>query len=651
MEHLKAAISGPPFRLVEVLALQSNADQLADTMESDSEPFDHEASVRMIEALEALAAVALKNYDYLHHYFQDFDRFKPGTPEAVANIRNAFQRLPDQVCRLKALLFRALNPSDLCSPSTPPDAAPVCQYCNWILERALIGVDSAGPLVLRREDDPLYGPAVYNKGIVYSVPIEGFHAEQEGDTFAPDLSGIGIYRAARDEVLGDHNVDFLRRVLGRPQEDRVAGFRPKRLIDLGPESTSDLRLVISPDSSQEAVPYAALSYCWGPPEDAAWQLMTTPESAERHCAHISRDALPPVVKDAVEIEDQVFCENGTHERITDDGANYDPCSAFFLHLGNNDKQHLFHKWYQLVPNLVDGKGWTDDRDILPALSGTSRIFAVKLEDRFLAGLWETDLHTGLLFTHLGIKHSLVNCVASFTRGQGRLQCAPSWSWASRHRFQHYEITEKLKCQTRSHMRGEMNIIESRLRVDGNNPYGRLMMGRSLLVAGRAIAPPAGCFITRRGSCSLRRFRNGCIVDIDPDWACKWGAWHPPLHQQNMTPLELKHQAQRDAAQAELYSTFRLLLVSSCCSRQRSGPATKPPLVREEREDQIWPGDRELTQQEQEDRDILWEMRCREYYEKDDIADAFFDDGDLDQATASAGCSACLGEAEGASRDC
>lgn len=139
-----ALTNGPPFQLAEILALQSEADQLADTIESGSQPFDHEAAVKMTEALEALAAVGCIDGFYLCRYFRELSKDSPGTPEEVANIEKAFQRLPDQVCRLKALIFGALHLPDLCSSPMPPGAAPVCQYCNWILERALMGLGDAG---------------------------------------------------------------------------------------------------------------------------------------------------------------------------------------------------------------------------------------------------------------------------------------------------------------------------------------------------------------------------------------------------------------------------------------------------------------------------------------------------------------------------
>ncbi|KLU85773.1 hypothetical protein MAPG_04793 [Magnaporthiopsis poae ATCC 64411] len=837
MEHLKAVINGPPFQFVEVLALLSEADQLADTIESGSQPFDHEAAVKMTEALEALAAVGCVHAAYLGGYFQKLDEDNHGTPKEVANIEKAFQRLPDQVCRLKALIFGALHLPDLCSSPVPPGAAPVCQYCNWILERALTGLSDAGHEPIFFDDARYHAspvrsffhlcivddwselPALHHRAQIgcylcsfllelaksrhiglgedervqfwlehkfsrlelssevglaeaylFVIPLAGTgkrdplreeiwgYPELCGDFTRPiyrfrpeqaeeksDLSRIGIYPAARDKVLGKANIDFLRGVLGRPREGHTTGFRPKRLIDLGPDPTSDLRLVITSNSSHKTMPYAALSYCWGPPEHAAWQVMTTPETIERHCARISLEDLPPVVKDAVEVcrhldirylwvdaicilqgsspdweeqsrdmgkvfqgswvticavqsstcrqgflhtrnrstpiqnlgykspisprhrvkitlrptwedpyfkgdscqaslflwdvngsawnargwvfqekllaprkaifgnemvyaqvGDRFFCENGTSTRIAgNDGDHRDPYLSFCLDLGNKSKQYLYYEWHRLVAKLAIVSEWTDDRDILPALSGISEMFAARLKDTFLAGVWEADLPAGLLWVTVGeMKPSLVGLLASFEQGQGRFQCAPSWSWASRRKFWHAE-TNGDRCRTRSHMRHEMGVIASRLRVDGNNPYGRLMKGGSLLVAGRTIATPTGFFITNDGRTPSTPYINGCRISSEEDWQDQraGSTYHRLGIYLGGTLPDPERQAQQDAAEDALEDSVRLLLVCSCCTSH------------------------------------------------DDDGSMFFNDSDLDQATASASCDRCLDEAQDVKRDC
>lgn len=76
-------------------------------------------------------------------------------------------------------------------------------------------------------------------------------------------------------------------------------FLPERLIDVG---TNSLRLVereaIISDPA-ERPQYCALSYCWGPGEDARSQTRTTRNNLQSHLEGLDFDALSPVLKDAV----------------------------------------------------------------------------------------------------------------------------------------------------------------------------------------------------------------------------------------------------------------------------------------------------------------------------------------------------------------
>lgn len=82
-------------------------------------------------------------------------------------------------------------------------------------------------------------------------------------------------------------------------EDVNAVFLPERLVDV---EASSLRLVdrnnITAGSARRPQ-YCALSYCWGPREDAETQTKTTTENLERHLERLDFEALSPVLKDAV----------------------------------------------------------------------------------------------------------------------------------------------------------------------------------------------------------------------------------------------------------------------------------------------------------------------------------------------------------------
>ncbi|RGP64483.1 heterokaryon incompatibility [Fusarium longipes] len=83
-------------------------------------------------------------------------------------------------------------------------------------------------------------------------------------------------------------------------------------------------------------------------------------------------------------------------------------------------------WYQLAENFSQ-RSLSFETDRLPALSGLARIMNEHHpQQTYLAGLWEADLHRGLLWTF--------NQYENFEKYQDSHHnpyIAPSWSWASR----------------------------------------------------------------------------------------------------------------------------------------------------------------------------------------------------------------------------
>lgn len=79
-------------------------------------------------------------------------------------------------------------------------------------------------------------------------------------------------------------------------------FCPERLIDVGQDG---IRLVLKDDimsSEASATPqYAALSYCWGAPEQATLQPTTTEETLSARLQRIQESELSPVLLDAVAV--------------------------------------------------------------------------------------------------------------------------------------------------------------------------------------------------------------------------------------------------------------------------------------------------------------------------------------------------------------
>ncbi|KAK5659383.1 hypothetical protein OQA88_1476 [Cercophora sp. LCS_1] len=72
---------------------------------------------------------------------------------------------------------------------------------------------------------------------------------------------------------------------------------PTRVLDVGGEQFSDVRLCIPRDHGVSVGRYAALSYCWG----TVPCLKTTTDTLSAHAQNIPFHALPGTIQDAVRI--------------------------------------------------------------------------------------------------------------------------------------------------------------------------------------------------------------------------------------------------------------------------------------------------------------------------------------------------------------
>jgi hypothetical protein len=94
-------------------------------------------------------------------------------------------------------------------------------------------------------------------------------------------------------------------------------------------------------------------------------------------------------------------------------------------------QGLYREWYKIIGEYTT-RDLSRPADKIPALSGLARNFAQHTTDRYVAGLWERDFGSGLLWIGVGKR-----CVYDeFDVKYGpkyerpRKWRAPSWSWAS-----------------------------------------------------------------------------------------------------------------------------------------------------------------------------------------------------------------------------
>ncbi|KAF4345167.1 tol [Fusarium beomiforme] len=121
---------------------------------------------------------------------------------------------------------------------------------------------------------------------------------------------------------------------------------------------------------------------------------------------------------------------------------------------------LLESWYRLLW-LYGKRELSKPSDKLPAISGLASIFAERLGDEYIAGLWRSDIIEGLCWTGS-------NCT------RVRAYRAPSWSWAS---------VDGIVCLSLPQEKDTLvDILDAQITLKGANPYGEVTEGRITLRA-------------------------------------------------------------------------------------------------------------------------------------------------------------------------
>ncbi|KAL1600618.1 hypothetical protein SLS60_007004 [Paraconiothyrium brasiliense] len=125
-----------------------------------------------------------------------------------------------------------------------------------------------------------------------------------------------------------------------------------------------------------------------------------------------------------------------------------------LKLNKRPKRQTMEGWYNLLW-LYGPKRLTRASDKLPAISGIASLYAEKIGEEYLAGLWKDQLIEGLMWQGLSFRR-----VSEYR--------APSWSWASGDGIpasgQIEEYTEIAE------------ILDAKVTLKGTNPFGEVTDG-------------------------------------------------------------------------------------------------------------------------------------------------------------------------------
>ncbi|KAF9784238.1 hypothetical protein IL306_007751 [Fusarium sp. DS 682] len=252
----------------------------------------------------------------------------------------------------------------------------------------------------------------------------------------------------------DEDVETLVRDSIKPWfNDCIQGAIPKRLIDVGDAQSPKARLIIPCEefgqipSQAEQIKYLILSYCWGSGNDPA---KTTRANLAARLKHIDETVLPKTIQDTIKLTRllgfrylwvDALCIIQSHpgDNYQDDfkaeapkmGAYYTNAVCLISALGASDSSTgLFaprpaHR-YPTTSCVIgfdkrtnDSKALSFPTDRLVAVHGLGTRLAALSGDKYFGGIFSGHISWGLMW-----QADLED------EGRKKLDCFPSWSWAS-----------------------------------------------------------------------------------------------------------------------------------------------------------------------------------------------------------------------------
>ncbi|KAI0893496.1 HET-domain-containing protein [Annulohypoxylon nitens] len=116
---------------------------------------------------------------------------------------------------------------------------------------------------------------------------------------------LRLQSAPEDHIFCTKNIEKVSGILNDvdSQESCDTPFYPTRLIHVGTRDSNTCNLVVTDSNLLKAqrAKYAALSYCWGPLEDAKTQFKTERDTFGDRVAGFKPDATSPIMQDAIEV--------------------------------------------------------------------------------------------------------------------------------------------------------------------------------------------------------------------------------------------------------------------------------------------------------------------------------------------------------------
>lgn len=140
------------------------------------------------------------------------------------------------------------------------------------------------------------------------IDMTYLHFLENGPLRGTGTRWVGLELPKSDRTLCAENIEMIMRNIKTSSYKRSSmngDIYPTRLIAVGNEACDPCRLVetkYDPTFSQPTeISYTALSYCWGPPEDASIQFKTDRCSLNSRLNGFQVDQVSPILRDAIEV--------------------------------------------------------------------------------------------------------------------------------------------------------------------------------------------------------------------------------------------------------------------------------------------------------------------------------------------------------------
>jgi hypothetical protein len=138
--------------------------------------------------------------------------------------------------------------------------------------------------------------------------------------------------------------------------------------------------------------------------------------------------------------------------------------AAHLNEAKPDLKAIYDAWYDFV--MLYGKcDLTFASDVFPAISGIASSISRASGDQYVAGLWKSDLHRGLMWTAPD---------STSSRADLRYYRAPSWSWASLPATCSFFVRQMIQDEPDTSC---MKVEEAVINIKGANNFGQISSGK------------------------------------------------------------------------------------------------------------------------------------------------------------------------------